>query len=230
MTDLIATHVAALDKVLRGPRRTRRCMVAEARAGLHDAAEAYRAKGVAPERAAALAVREFGTVREVAPSYQSELVARQGRWAALLFVLVFPGMLIGWDLLWSSGVVRRERSQVSDLVLMLAKLQDMTTILVGIVALALLAVTFHRAVSPRGLTIVIGVIGMVGALSCGGISVAMNIAGGRSTVAMVATNPATIPAFAGSGLVMLLIIWQAVRTLQVAGAAGPDWSHGASSP
>lgn len=220
MTDVIATHVAALDNVLRGPRRTRRCMVAEARAGLRDAEEAYRAKGVAPERAAVLAVREFGAVSEVAPSYQSELIARQGRWAALLFVLVFPGMLIGWDLLWSSGAVRREPDDVSDMVMMLARLQDVTTILIGVAALALLAVTFHRTVSPRRLTIIIGMTGVVGALSCGGISVAMNVAGGESTAAMIATNPATVPALVGSALVMILIVWQAVRTLRVARTAG----------
>lgn len=219
MTDPIATHVAALARALRGPHRTRRCMIAEAHDGLRDAEEAYRARGMAPERAAALAVRDFGAVSEVAPSYQAELIARQGRWAALLIVVVFPGMLLGWDVLWQSRLVRRESSQVPDSVLVLAKLQDVTTILIAAAGLALLAVTFHRTVSPRRITNAIGLTGAVGALLCGGISVAMNVAGGHSTLVMLHASPVTIPAFAGSGAVMALTVWQAVRALRVARTA-----------
>lgn len=101
--DPIAEYVVALRRALHGPRRTLRCMVAEAHAGLADAAAAYRDGGVAPERAAVLAVRDFGPVAEVAPEFQDELTARQGRWAAILLAVVFPAMLFGWDLLWKAA-------------------------------------------------------------------------------------------------------------------------------
>jgi hypothetical protein len=214
----IDLHVAALDRALRGPRRTRRGMVAEARAGLRDAADAYRAGGVAPDQAEALAVRDFGTVPEVAPSYQDELTARQGRRAAVLFAVVFPGMLLSWELLWSSGAVSRDASATPHLVLVLSVLQDVVTIAVGVCAVTLLAITFHRTVSPRPLTIAIGLTGTVGAVLCGGMAVAMNVAGGHSTAALLATRPALLPAYLVSATVLTIIGWQSLRTLRVARA------------
>ncbi|GAB1511472.1 permease prefix domain 1-containing protein [Actinophytocola sp. KF-1] len=217
--DPIAEYVVALARALHGPRRTRRSMVAEAREGLIDAAEAYRAGGAPPERAAALAVRDFGTVPEVAPSYQDELTARQGRWAAVLFALVFPGMLLGWDLLWSSGAVRRDAGGTPELVRVLAAVQDVLTVVVAAAALALLVTTFRRTVSPRRLTNAIGLTGAVGAGLCGGTSLAMNVAGGRSTVDLLTANPAAVAAFACSAVVMVLLVWLGLRTLTVAKAA-----------
>lgn len=217
--DPIAQYVVALGGALHGPRRTRRCMVAEAHAGLADAAEAYRAGGAAPEEAAALAVRDFGAVSEVAPSYQDELTARQGRWAAVLYAVVFPAMLLGWDLLWQSGTVRRDPDATTRLVVVLAGLQDVLTMMVGVAALALLVATFFRAVSPRRLAIAIGVTGAAGAAICGGTSVAMNIAGGRATADLLATSPAAMVAFAVSAVVIALLVWESVRTLHVARAA-----------
>lgn len=216
--DPIATHMAALESVLRGPRRIRRCMIAEARAGLRDAAESYRTGGLGPEQAAARAVRDFGEVGEVAPSFQEELTARQGRWAAALFAVVFPGMLAGWDALWSTGLVRREHVAPGDLVMALATVQDVVTALVGAAAVALLVITFRRDVSPPRLTRAIGLTGALGAALCGGTAVVMNVAGGRSTTAMLSTNPAAVAAFAASGVMLVVIVWQALRALRVAGA------------
>lgn len=194
-------------------------MLAEARAGLRDAAVAYRAAGMAPGRSARQAVRDFGSVDEVGPSFQDELTARQGRRAAVLMVLVFPALLLGWDLVWSSGTVRMDHAAVSDTVLALAVLEDVLTVAVAAAALVLLATTFRRTVSPRRLATAIGVTGAAGTLLCGGVAIAMNVAGGRSTTTMLATNLAAVPAFAVSGVVLALIVWQAVRTLRVAGTS-----------
>jgi hypothetical protein len=217
--DPIAEYVVALGRALHGPRRTRRSMVAEAHEGLVDAAEAYRAGGMAPDRAAALAVRDFGTVPEVAPSYQDELTARQGRSSAVLFAVAFPAMLLGWDLLWQSGAVRRNAGVTPELVKVLAIVQDVLTVVTALAALALLVTTFRRTVSPRRLTNAIGLTGSAGAVLCGGTSVAMNVAGGRSTVDLLAANPAAVAAFVCSAVVMALLIWQGVRTLTIARAA-----------
>ena len=212
--DPITSHVAALERVLRGPHRTRQGMIAEAHAGLRDAAEAYQAGGLPPEKAAVEAVRDFGTVGEVAPSFQDELTARQGRRAAVLFAIVFPALLVGWDLLWSSGLVRRGPVATTELVVTLAGLLDTVTMFIGLAAVALLAVTFLRSVPPRWVTRAVGLTGTVGAIACGGTSLVMNVAGGHSTVTML-TNPATIAALAASIAVLTLIVWQSVRTLRV---------------
>lgn len=220
--DPIAEYVVALRRALHGPRRTLRCMVAEAQAGLSDAAAAYRDGGVAPERAAVLAVRDFGPVDVVAPEFQDELTARQSRWAAVLLAVVFPAMLFGWDLLWKSGAVRREPSATPDVVRVLAVLQDVLTAGVGIAALALLAGTFRRTASPRRLASAVGLTGAVGAALCGGISLGMNVAGGHTTLDLLTTNPAAVAAYSGSVAVLALIVWLSVRTMHVARAAGQE--------
>jgi hypothetical protein len=222
--DPISRYVAVLERTLRGPRRARWSMIAEARAGLHDAAAAYRAGGLAPDQAAERAVRDFGPVSEIAPLFQDELVAARGRWSAALLAVAFPGMLLGWDLLWSSGAVTREPAPAQALVVSLAALQDALTIVVGLAALTLLAVTFRRTVPPRLLAGAVGVTGTVGALLCGGIAVAMNVAGGRSTATLLATNPVAGAAFAGSAAVLVLLVWQSIRTLRVARVTVPTCS------
>jgi hypothetical protein len=218
--DPIAEYVVALRHALHGPRRTLRCMVAEAHTGLADAAAAYRDGGVAPERAAVLAVRDFGPVDVVAPEVQDELTARQGRRAAVLLAVVFPAMLFGWDLLWRTDLVRREPSATPEVVRVLALLQDVLTAGIAVAALALLAGTFRRTVSPRRLTSAVGLTGAVGAAMCGGISLGMNVAGGRTTLDLLTTNPAAMAAYSGSVAVLTLIVWLSVRTMHVARASG----------
>lgn len=217
--DPITSHVAALERVLQGPRRTRQGMIAEARAGMLDAADAYLAGGVPPEQAAVNAVRDFGSVGEVAPSFQEELTARQGRRAAVLFAVVFPAMLLGWDLLWSSGLVRRGPA-ATELVVVLARLLDGMTVVVALAAVALLAATFFRAVPPRSVTRAVGLTGTAGAIACGVTTVAMNVAGGRATAVMLTANPAAVVAFAVSALVLVVLVWQSVRTLRVCHSGG----------
>jgi hypothetical protein len=216
-TDPITHHVAALERALRGPQRACRGMIAEARAGLLDAADAYRAGGLSPEQAAANAVRDFGTVREVAPLFQDELTARQGRQAAMLFAIVFPTMLVGWDLLWSNGFVRRGPAP-TELVRVLSGLLDTMSVFIAATALALLAVTFLRSVPPRWVTMAVGLTGTTGAILCGGTSIAMNVAGGRSTTEVLTANPLAAVALVGSGAVLALLVWQSVRTLRVCSA------------
>jgi hypothetical protein len=215
----VAMHMAALEGSLVGPRRIRRSMIAEARAGLWDAVAAYRGGGVPPDRAEELAIRDFGTVGEVAPSYQAELTARQGRGAAALYAIVFPSMLFGWDLLWSTGAVTWPRGSAPHLVAALASVQDVVTVIVAAAALTLLAITFRSTVSPHRLTVAIGLTGAIGAPLCGAISIAMNLVAGRSTATLIRDSPPAAVAFAGSAAVLVLLIWKSVRTLRVARAS-----------
>jgi len=97
----IDAYVAELDGALRGPRRAKADLLAEARDSLVDAAEAYDRRGVGRAVAERRAVREFGTVDEIAPEYQTELALAQGRRTALLVFVV-----VGLQYLISEQAVR----------------------------------------------------------------------------------------------------------------------------
>ena len=216
--DVVDQHVAELARALRGPARARRSMLREVRDGLHDAAAAHRCWGLDPQQAAMRAVHDFGPVPEVAQAFQSELVARQGRWAALLLLVAFPGLTLGWDVLWRNGVAWHSSpaQPVSEVVVGLARVQDTASLLVSAMAVVLLAATFHRAVPARRVALLVGHTGAVGALFCAGTSVVMNVAGGAGTARLIATNPFALPAYGVSALVCALVVRSAVRTLRVA--------------
>jgi hypothetical protein len=229
-TDPIAMHISALEVALRGPRRTRRDMICEARAGLRDAATAYRDGGLPADQAAIRAVRDFGTVGEVAPDFQDELTARQGRWSALLFALAFPGMMLAWDLFWALGWTSRQAGPAAPVVGVLSSVEDTVTLVVAAAAVLMLAVTFRRSVPAHRIARAIGVTGVTGALLCGGLALAMNLTSTDQAGGFVVTNPGAIGAYVGSAVVMLLIIWQALRTLRVARASWPAHESGAVRP
>ena len=81
-----ASYVRHLDAALVGPRRSKRELLREAGDHLEDATEAYRAAGYDADAAQEMAVADFGTVEELAPSFQTTLaVASSRRTAWLLF-------------------------------------------------------------------------------------------------------------------------------------------------
>ena len=93
-------YVAGLSAALRGPRRVREDLVAEARDSLVDAAEAYQQAGLSEPVAARRAVAEFGSYEEIVPDYQAELAVAQGRRTALLIALALPTLYVLAPLLW----------------------------------------------------------------------------------------------------------------------------------
>lgn len=95
---MIAGYLDELTAALRGPRGARADLLAEARDGLVDVADAYRLHGMEPDAADRRAVEEFGTVDELAPRYQAELGLSQGRRTAWSIVLV----LLAQPVLWSA--------------------------------------------------------------------------------------------------------------------------------
>jgi hypothetical protein len=84
----IASYVAELGGVLRGPRQVKTELLTEARDSLVDAAEAYERGGLARRQAERRAVGDFGHVAEIAPGYQVELGLAQARRTALLVGVV----------------------------------------------------------------------------------------------------------------------------------------------
>ncbi|MEU0031296.1 permease prefix domain 1-containing protein [Streptomyces sp. NPDC006335] len=98
---MIDRYVAELDKALRGPRTVKADMLAEARDGLVDAAEAYEQCGLDRASAEQRAVADFGPVDVVAPDYQTELALTEGRRTALLICVVLTLQPVAWWLLMS---------------------------------------------------------------------------------------------------------------------------------
>jgi hypothetical protein len=94
---VIDAYVAELGRALRGPRRAKADLLAEARDSLLDAARAYQDRGLDPKGAERRAVEEFGEVAEIAPGYQTELGLAQGRRTALLVFLVLTAQPFVWS-------------------------------------------------------------------------------------------------------------------------------------
>ncbi|WP_262403252.1 permease prefix domain 1-containing protein [Actinomadura sp. CNU-125] len=93
----IDEHVAALSDVLHGPARTKDRMLTEVREGLTDAADALADAGLPADAAARRAVRDFGSVDDVAPSFQDELTVAQARRTAVTAALGAPVLLLCWQ-------------------------------------------------------------------------------------------------------------------------------------
>jgi hypothetical protein len=93
-------YVSGLASALRGPRRVRDDLVAEARDSLTDAAEAYQDAGMSTPAAQRRAVDEFGSYQEIVPDYQAELAVAQGRRTALLIALALPVLYLLAPLMW----------------------------------------------------------------------------------------------------------------------------------
>ncbi len=212
--DPVATHVAELDRVLRGPRAVKRSMLAEMRDGLTDAVADHRERGLDPERAATAAVREFGTVRELAPLLQDELTARQGRHTALLLVVAFPALLLAWDAVWAVG--DGWVPPVTPTVTALARAVDLTTVLTAAAALVLLAVTFRGRPLPRWVTGLTGLVAALGILGCGGMSVVMNLLKPVQVGDMAAAGPAATVVVAATAVTAGFVARSAVRSMRLA--------------
>lgn len=91
-------YLAELAAALRGPRRAKAELLAEARDSLVDATEAYAHEGHDRESAERAAVRDFGTLDEVVPGYQAELGWAQARHTTLLVLFVFAAQPFVWGI------------------------------------------------------------------------------------------------------------------------------------
>lgn len=94
---MIDEYLVDLDRRLHGCGRFKADLLAEARDGLRDAADAYRAGGWSDEDAERRAVAEFGPAPVVAREYQAELGMLSGVRTLWKLVLGVPAMQIAWD-------------------------------------------------------------------------------------------------------------------------------------
>ncbi|MEU5579762.1 permease prefix domain 1-containing protein [Streptomyces huasconensis] len=100
---LVQEYAADLTAALHGPAKAKSRLVEEVRDGLADTAAAYADAGLSEEEAAHRAVREFGTVGELAPSCQRELTVAQARHTARAVTLTAPFLLGCWHLARTAG-------------------------------------------------------------------------------------------------------------------------------
>jgi hypothetical protein len=215
--DPVRRHLAELDRTLHGPGAMKRGMIAEVRDGLEDAVAGYREGGLDPQGAATAAVRDFGSVREVAPLLQEELTARQGRRTAQLLLVAFPAMLIAWELLWTTG--NGWSAPPPAAVSVLSRAIDILTVLITIAALVLLLVTFRGCRLPPWITRLIGLVATLGVVGCSGMSVVMNLLTPQQAADMFTTQPAVVAVGVMSAAASALVTRSAVRSLRFARAS-----------
>lgn len=216
----VDAYVAELAHAVHGPGRVRRSILREVHDGLTDAAEAHESGGLTPAAAQAQAVAEFGTVDELAELYQAELTVRRGRATALFVALVFPGMVLGWALMWRAGVSWGPvpDDEVLHTMRSLSDILDSTALAAAGLAAVLFGLTFVRAIPARLITVASGAVAGVGSLTTGGISFWMNVIGGKAAgVALAMPGPA-IAAYSVSLAVLVASLVVSGRTLRTATA------------
>jgi hypothetical protein len=94
---VLTAYLEDLRRELRGPRRAKADLLAEARGSLIDATSAYEARGLTIQAAQQAAVADFGVVARIAPEYQAELAVAQSRRTGLLILGVFLAQCFLWD-------------------------------------------------------------------------------------------------------------------------------------
>lgn len=93
----VDVYLADLRAAIPGPSWTRRDLLREAGDHLEDATDAYAAAGYSPTEAETLALRDFGTVDEIAPGFRDTVAIGAARRTAMLLVLVTIPQSFIWD-------------------------------------------------------------------------------------------------------------------------------------
>ncbi|MFI7123996.1 permease prefix domain 1-containing protein [Amycolatopsis sp. NPDC049868] len=101
----IEAYIGDLDRRLRGSAKAKADLLTEARDGLTDAAEAYRAGGVEEAEAERRAVADFGPAAVIARDYQAELALRGDIGTLWKVIVGVPLIQVGWELarIWTYG-------------------------------------------------------------------------------------------------------------------------------
>lgn len=94
---MIDAYLTALHTALRGPRRAKTDLLAEARDHLMDATEDHERNGMARPAAERAAIKEFGELAEIVPSYQAELGLAQGHRTALAALTLTAAHPVVWN-------------------------------------------------------------------------------------------------------------------------------------
>ncbi|MFF9572444.1 hypothetical protein [Streptomyces sp. NPDC014685] len=154
--DPIEAHVAELAAALHGPAQAKSRMVMEFREGLLEAASDLSHGPGSDCDAARRAVCEFGTVAEIAPSFQRELTIAQARHTARTVALIAPLLLLCWYLVraWDDFTGHRLPDPVPLLVAHLGGVAVSASLLAA-AALGVTGVLARRFPTPHRLPLVV---------------------------------------------------------------------------
>ncbi|MFV2115611.1 permease prefix domain 1-containing protein [Micromonospora sp. LOL_025] len=100
---MVEERLRELGAHLRGSRRLKSDLLTEARHGLLDAVDAYRADGLPATEAQRRAVAEFGSPAQLAPAYQAELAAGALRGLSLRVITLATVAFVAGDLTWQGS-------------------------------------------------------------------------------------------------------------------------------
>ncbi|MFD8823190.1 hypothetical protein ACFV1C_12630 [Streptomyces sp. NPDC059605] len=180
--DPIEAHVAELAAVLHGPARVKSRMVTEFREGLVDAASDFSRGPESDRDAARRAVHEFGTVAEIAPSFQRELTIAQARHTARTVALVAPLLLMCWYLAqaWDGSTGHRLPDPVPLLVAHLGGVAASASLLAA-AALGATGVLARRFPTPHRLPLVVAWAATTTAVTLGAGALALALASALAT-------------------------------------------------
>ncbi|MEU8223384.1 permease prefix domain 1-containing protein [Kribbella sp. NPDC048915] len=210
----IDEYLAALSKELRGPRRRKADLLAEARDHLTDAAEAFEADGLDRHAAEQHAVADFGAVEDVAPGYRADLAVSQSRRTA---ILLFAALIIqpivwrqgAWS--WNSGP--DDPSALNDGLQLLVRYVGTLAIAGAVLAVVAAGVGMRYPVVREHVTRVTTIFALTNASVIGAISLVMGLTSPYPNVLLAVTVV--------SGFVLLplvLVAQQATRGLRLARA------------
>ncbi|WP_350279968.1 permease prefix domain 1-containing protein [Kribbella sp. HUAS MG21] len=207
-------YLAALSRELRGPRRRKADLLAEARDHLTDATEAFEAEGLDQHEAELRAVADFGTVAEVAPGYREDLAVSQSRrTAVLLFAALIVQPIVWQEGAWSWNSAPEVHDPLNDF--LQAAVRGIGTVAIAGAVLAVIAagIGLRVPVVRTHLARVTTVFALANAVTIGGIGLAM---------AATSAHPNGLLDFAVvSGFVVLPLLFvgqQAARGLRLARA------------
>ena len=93
----VDVYLADLRAAIPGPSWTRRDLLREAGDHLEDATDAYAAAGYTATEAEALALRDFGSVDDIAPGFRDTVAIGAARRTAVLLILVMLPQAVLWD-------------------------------------------------------------------------------------------------------------------------------------
>ncbi len=113
--------------------------------------------------------------------------------------------MLGWGLLWAAGVEWGGTS--SPTVAVLARGQDLLSVAMGVaaaMAFLVLVRAARRDGDPVPIARAIGVVGGAAASLCAAVTVVMNLAAQPATTQLMSDRPLALPAYAVTGLVLVL--------------------------
>ncbi|MEV6956277.1 hypothetical protein [Streptomyces sp. NPDC051183] len=181
--DTIEVHLAELTATLHGPARLKTQMVDELREGLLDTARELSPDTEPGRDAARQAIRQFGTVAEIAPSFQHELTITQARHTARTVMMIVPCVLVCWYLveLATRAAGHRLLDLLQVTVAHLGVLAALTALLAA-VCLSITGTLARRLPLPQRLPLVVAWTGTTAAVALGLSALTL------ITAAVLATN------------------------------------------